>query len=104
MAGGAEGLGEQLRRAVVIPLAQPDLPEEVVQQGNVEQMLHMVGSCKLVVANLAQLSLALFEQVACPRIIVLQRRQVTQHGRYIRYAELVPRPRKQLQALLEKPP
>ena len=104
MAGRAEGLREQLRRAVVISLAEPDLPEEVVQQGDVEQMLHMVGSGKLVGAHLAQLSLALFEQVACARIIVLKRRQVTQHGRYVGYAELVPRLAKQRQALLEKPP
>src|SRR5215472_11926369 len=103
MASRAEGLGEQLRRAVVISLAEPDLPEEVVHQGDIEQMLHMVSSGELVVAHLAQLSLALFEQVACARIVVLQRRQVTQHGRYIRYAELIPRLAEQRQALLEKP-
>ena len=80
MAGRAKGLGEQLRRAVVISLAEPDLPEDVVQQGDVEQMLNTVSSGELVVPHLAQLSLALFEQVARARIIVLQRQQVAQHS------------------------
>ena len=80
MAGRAEGLREQLRGAVVICLAEPDLPEEVVQQGDVEQVLYAVGPGELVVAHLAQLSLALVEQVARVRIVVLQRPQVAQHG------------------------
>src|SRR5262249_32101406 len=102
--GRADGLGEQLGRAVVISLAEPDLPEGVVQQGDVEQMLYTVGPGEFVVAHLAQLGLAELEQVASARIIVLQRRQVAQHSRYVRYAQLVPRLAKQRQALVEKSP
>jgi hypothetical protein len=90
VAGRAEGLGEQLRRAVAITLAEPDLAEEVVQQGDVKQMLNTVGPGELVAAQLVQMSLAQFEQVARARIIVVQRRYVPQHSRYVGYAELVP--------------
>ena len=41
-AGGGQAVGEQPAALVVIPLAQLDLAEEVVDRGQVEPVLHAV--------------------------------------------------------------
>jgi hypothetical protein len=43
-AGRVQGLGEQLRRAVVICLAESDLAEEIAHERHVQQVLCTLGS------------------------------------------------------------
>ena len=62
-AGHRQAVGEQPRRGAVIALAEPDLAEEVVHQGDAQQVLKPVESGQVVVACLPQQGLALAEQV-----------------------------------------
>jgi hypothetical protein len=70
--GDGQGLGEQPRGRLVIPLGEPDLAEEVVHKGYVQQLLDAVGPGELVSVQLPEQGLALVEQVAGASVLVLR--------------------------------
>jgi hypothetical protein len=77
-AGHGQAVGEQPRRGVVVALAEPDLAEEIIRQGDGQRVLKAVVLAEVVVAYLPQQGLALAEQVGGAGVIAAQGREVAQ--------------------------
>jgi len=77
-AGHGQTTGEQPRRGVVISLAELDLSEEVIHQGDGQQVLKPVVPAEVAVAHHPQPGLALAEQVGGAGVIAAQGREVSQ--------------------------
>jgi hypothetical protein len=78
-AGHGQAVGEQPRRGVVIALAEPDLAQDVIHQGEGHLLLKPVVPAEVVVAQLPQQGLALVKEVAGAGVIAAACREVAQN-------------------------
>lgn len=97
--GDGQGLGEELRSRLVVPLSEPDLAEEVVTPG---QPSAIAGRGELVRIQLPDQVLALVEQVAGASVLVMEGQQVAKDAGGQGGAQFIPRLAEQGHALLEQ--
>src|SRR4029077_12221295 len=106
-AAGIQTLPEVLCRAVKISLAEPDLPEKVMHQGNGQHVRATLVSSEPAVARLSQQSLALIQLLNGVGLMAVQCPDTAENahdGRRHDDTQAFPRLPVQRQALFEKHP
>src|SRR6185437_14810972 len=103
-AGRVQARRKQLGRAVVISVAELDLAEEVVDQGDDQQVLHALLLGALRGVYLREQVHGLFQHIAGPFVVVLQRQHVPEGGGGQGSVQEIPRFAEERQALLEGRP
>src|ERR1700722_14814680 len=104
-AGNGQGFGEQPRGSVVVGLAEADLAEEIIEEGDANKLLEALVPGEIVVPELLHQGPALVEAFAGAGVIAADCRDVAQHVQNDRveyHPELLTRLLVQRQALLEE--
>ena len=101
-AGGGEAVGEQPQRGVVIPVAQPDLAQEVVDQGEVQPVQQALPPVEPIGVLLPQLAEGLLEQFTGACAVAARAQEPAQRRRDQARAQRVPGLTVKRQAFLQQ--